>query len=460
MLRWNHPRPADAESVAPRAWERGRFLAAALVGGALLLASGGNSAVTAGEIDSVQIALLVDGMASKGSGYDAAELHALGREGLAAVLDHLLPDTAAPQRPTGTALAEAQVRTLIARLDDDDFATREAATIELVAVARGSRPLVEAAARSDGLEMRLRAERVLASWHPRPTARLSAYLSGFWAYLEKIDDHERLDVLARRTLQAFEQGMPEGDRLHLLRLCIAGVARGSDDASCDLLRPLVVHADERIATLVTETAGAYKVGPRYLPQLLVDALASPRQPVREAALRFVGQCEDAKRRAGLRQALTALVANPAEPLRFQACLPLMRDFGDPTAWTIVLDETESNDPNRVRTALNWIGDTKPSGQAPDGRLLARLLADATADKRDKRRVAAQTLGVFGGEAVIRSLVAMLADNDPSVVQQADASLLAQGDRALVRRVLDETMHHGASAHVQSRAQSLLAKLKP
>src|SRR5262245_32926880 len=57
------------------------------------------TSVVAAEIDPIKIALHVDGMASKGSGYEAAELHGLGVEGLAAVLNHLLPDTAPPEAP-------------------------------------------------------------------------------------------------------------------------------------------------------------------------------------------------------------------------------------------------------------------------------------------------------------------------------------------------------------------------
>src|SRR4051812_9944701 len=81
--------------------------------------------------------VLVEGMASRGSGYDASELHARGVEGLAAVLDLLLPDTAPPAAPLPPGPPEAEVRRLIARLDADDFRSREQATEELIATARG-----------------------------------------------------------------------------------------------------------------------------------------------------------------------------------------------------------------------------------------------------------------------------------------------------------------------------------
>ena len=198
-----------------------RVCAAALV--SVLL---GTVATSAAELDPVKIALLVDGMASRGSSYEAAELHSLGTDGLSAVLDYLLPETArAIKRPK--ALADDVLQALLVKLDADDFATREVATQDLISRARGNRPEIEQATQSDSLEVRLRAERVLASWESKPATRLSAYLSGFWAYIEGLSDPPRLKLLAERTVLALEPGMPEGDRLHLLRLCIAGVAHGS-----------------------------------------------------------------------------------------------------------------------------------------------------------------------------------------------------------------------------------------
>src|SRR5262252_7220825 len=89
------------------------------------------SAAPADDIDPVKIAILVDGMANRGANYDATELHALGSDGLAAVIDHLLPDTAPPPTPALTGPPEVEIRLLIARLDADEFSAREAATQEL-----------------------------------------------------------------------------------------------------------------------------------------------------------------------------------------------------------------------------------------------------------------------------------------------------------------------------------------
>jgi HEAT repeat protein len=383
----------------------------------------------------MQIGLLVDNMASKGSGYDARELHGLGVSGLAAVLDHFLPDTAPPAAPLPAGLPEATVRKLIADLEHDDFQTRERATDALATAGRGQRKLIEEAAASQQAEMALRAQRIIATWESRPQARLSAYLSGFWAYVEKIEDPQRLNLLAGRTMKAFEQGMPEGDRLHLLRLCLAGVAHGRDGASCDLLRPLVDHQDVRVAVLAAETVGAYKTEASFFPTILVDALHSKRQEVAETALRFAAGSSDQKQRAALHRALRTIFEQQAKTLKFQACLPLIRDFHDPQAWVYVLEQTQSKDANRSRTACNWVGDSAGRGAPASAELAAALAPLLKSPSADLRRWTVQALGSYSGDPVVRSLLPLLGDSDESVVRQVGASLRKQPDQNLVKRLV-------------------------
>jgi hypothetical protein len=412
---------------------------------------------SAEDIDPVKIAILVDGMATRGANYDATELHALGADGLAAVIDHLLPDTAPPPKPNLSGPPEAEIRRLLGRLDADEFPTREAATQALIATARGRRDLIQEAARGESLEVRMRADRVLASWDPHYAERLNAYLSGFWNYLEGISDPPRLLLLAQRTLQAFEPGMPEGDRLHLLRLCIAGVAHGHDDASCDILRPLVRHDDERIALLATETLGAYKTEPGFVPEALVDALGSDRPAIVETALRFLVGHVDARRRDRVRRALRTIFETRDEPLKFQACLPLMRDYADTDAWLYVLEQTISRDEYRVRTARNWIGDTRPLGQPADARLLKRLDELLAGKVIDQRRVGIQVLGIFAGAPVVQRLIDLLGDAD--IGQEAASSLRLHVDRPLVQSLLESTLAGRQDPLVRQRCDDLLANLK-
>jgi hypothetical protein len=412
----------------------------------------------AAEIDPIKIALLADEMANRGSGYDATELHALGADGLTAVLDYLLPDTA-PTRKLPEGPPEEEVRRLIVQLDADDFRVRESATEELIARAKARRKLIEEGATSDSLEVRLRCERVLASWESRPTARLNAYLSGYWAFVEGVRDAEELKTLAERTIKVLDAGMPEGDRLHFVRLCIAGVAHGHDVTSCDLLRPLVRHQDVRIATLVVETAGAYKTEPKFVPQLLIDAITDQRPAVAEAALRFVLGAQDTNRRTATFAALKSVFDGRDELLKFQACLPLIRDYHDTDAWLYVVQQTASKDSSRARTAFNWIGDTKNTGEEADSRFLETLAAFLTSEIADQRRAAVQILGTFVGRGVVLRLIAMLGDSDATVSQQANACLLAQPDKQLVAQLLESTLSKSGDKLVHSRVKDLMASLR-
>jgi hypothetical protein len=153
-----------------RPWPRTAGLLASVLASVLTLPAG------AVELDRLRVALLIDAMATRGAGYDPTELNALGVDGLAAVLDYFLPQTA--PAPVQAAPADPPAHEVLRRLealDAEDFATREAATAWLIAHARPQRALVAAWSESDVLERRLRVQRVLASWEVRPAARLSTY---------------------------------------------------------------------------------------------------------------------------------------------------------------------------------------------------------------------------------------------------------------------------------------------
>jgi hypothetical protein len=192
--------------------------------------------------------------------------------------------------------------------------------------------------------------------------------------------------------------------------------------------------------------------------LLVDALASDRAAVVETALRFIVGCQDEKRREHLRSALRTVFNRGDEPLKFQACLPLTRDFHDTDAWLYVLEQTVSQDANRVRTTLNWIGDTKNCGQSPDARLWKRIGELLTSNVADARRAAVQVLGTFAGDDVVRRMIDLLADSEGTVVRQAEASLTSQPDRTLVRRLLEGAAANHRDGVVRERAAQMLKKL--
>jgi hypothetical protein len=164
--------------------------------------------------------------------------------------------------------------------------------------------------------------------------------------------------------------MPQGDRLHLLRLCLAGVAHGHNSASCDLLRPLVEHDDARIAVLATETIGEYKTDALFFPALLVDALHSEQPAVVETALRFAAVARI--RAARLVQQALRSILKQAEPLslgcRHRSCATSTIQ----PHWLYVLEQTQSKDSGRARTAYNWIGDSSGRGQTASAALVEKL----------------------------------------------------------------------------------------
>jgi hypothetical protein len=394
-------------------------------------------------------------MELQGSAYDPRGLHELSAAGLVGVLDHFFPDTAVvavEARP-----AEDEIKRLIGQLGNDDFRIREAATAQLIARARPCRELLVQATDSDDAEVRLRTQRILAAWEPKAGNGGDRGLGGLWNYLEKIRDGERLDVLARRVAAEFARGYPEGRKLHHLRLCVAGLAKGANEASCEHLRPLVASQDVRIAKFITETVGSYKADEAFFPPLLLDALASERDEVVQVAIRWAGNCRHSPRAGEVRAALRAVFERRDDALKFQSCLPLVQEFDDPQAWRYVIEQTQSKAPLRAAAALSSLADAKFTGREASPELIAALAEPLASSELSLRWGATKALGTHGGTAVIKRLVALLGDSEPSVRDEATRCLLKQSDKRTVRDELDLASRRSENKDLRRHAAEVLHK---
>jgi len=396
-------------------------------------------------------------MELQGSAYNPKSLHELGTVGLAGVLDHFFPDTAAAVKKE-VKPPEDEIKRLIGQLGSDEFKDRESATEQLIARGKPCRDLLVKAADSDDAEVRLRAQRILAAWEPKAGDIGDRGLGGFWNYAEGLRDGERLELVARRVMAEFARGWPDGPKLHLLRLCVAGVAKGGHEASCDLLRPLVADKDIRIARFVTETTGSYKADDEFFPQLLVNALASDRDEVVQVAIRWTQNCRQSPRADEVRRAMRSIFDQRDEALKFQVCVPLIQEFDDPQAWVFLIEQTQSKTPLRSASALSSLADAKHSGREPSAELLERLAGPLASPTLALRWGATKALGTHAGQTVIERLIPLLADAEQSVRDEAARCLVKQTDKSLLGAQLAAAAAEHASEQVRGRAAALLKKL--
>jgi hypothetical protein len=394
-------------------------------------------------------------MSVKGSAYDPEPLHGLGADGLSELLNRFFPSTAPPPQK---APAEQLLKRWIVELGAEEFGVREEAMRRLMAYARARRELLAAAADSDDAEVRLRARRVLSAWEPRPHSAWEKCLPGFSNYARQIKDRQRLELLARRTAAVLEQGMPASDELKLIRICLAGVAQGGDEASCELLAPLVRHADAKVATLIVETIVTYKQDKTFFPNLFVDALQSDRDQVVAAVIGRVSRSGDMARDERVRQSLRRIFERRSETLKFQACFPLIHEFGDEGAIAYMLAQTQSPDSGRAFAAIASIGDAANAGRPVTKEILASLAPHLESTNAEFRRVAAKALATYAGEEVIVRLIPLLADLQSIIATETERGLLAQPDKPLLRKLLAEAAEKHGDPRVREHARHALDKL--
>ena len=403
-----------------------------------------------------EIRAMLDDMAAQGARFRPDKLHALGLGGLSAVLDWLLPETAAPKEP---AVSHEAVAELIGQLGDASFGVREAATEKLERLGSSVTAALREAAHSSDAEIRWRATRILRRQQAERSADKSPYVEAFAAYAAGINDEERMAELARRCKLVLEGGMPDGAKQSIVRLCLLAVARSGKDQHVYALKPLLGHDDVQVAVFLTEVLGSGAGGP-YCPGLLLDALRAGRSEVVTAALQAPADCANSPRAAEVKEALLAIFQGEDEPLKFLACAPLLRGFQYPQAVDYLLSQAAGEDRGRQLRAIAVLGDSCSQGKPASPQLLQTLVPLLNSDDYALRRAACSTLAIYSGEEVMQSLLPLLADRLSVVRQEVSRKLLAQPDRQTLRRVLTAAAENDdADEQVRAQAEALLEKLQ-
>ena len=427
--------------------------------GLAMLAGLGVPPAMGGEPPESEIRGLLSDMAAREHQFKPARLHKLDLPGLVAVLDELLPDTAAPSQLRAS---PGDVQRIIARLGDDSARIREAATKELFALGPAAAPWVQAAAKDADAEIGWRAMRVLRAWESRKWEDKTPYVGGFAVYAAGIHDDARLRELVRRTSAALETGVPEGGRYAILEICVRAIGNSTKDEYVDLMRPLLKHNDVQVAVLVTQWVGestASYPGAKFCPALLLDALQSDREEVALSAVHWAGNCGETPRKAEVERLLVALFDGKNENLKFQACAPLIRNYHHCAALDYLLQQAKGADLNRRYAALSWLSSPSQNA-APDKKLLDALAELLKSSDGHTRYMAVLALSSYSGEEVVKLLLPMLADTYNVIPNELGNRLQQQPDKAMLRRLLTAFKDDsGQKEKVRQQAAAILQDLE-
>jgi HEAT repeat protein len=412
-----------------------------------------------GEPPESEIRGLLSEMAAREHQFKPARLHKLDLPGLVAVLDELLPDTAAPSEMRAS---REDVQRIVARLGDDSPRIREAATKELFALGPAAAPWVQAAVHDADAEISWRATRVLRAWESRKWEDKTQYIGGFSVYAAGIRDDARLRELARRTSAALDSGVPENGRYAILEVCVRTIGSSGKDEYVDLLRPLLKHNDVQVAVQVTqwvaESTASYP-GTRFCPALLLEALKADRAEVALSAVQWAGNCGDTPRKAEIERLLIALFEGKNEDLKFQACAPLIRTYHHSAALDYLLQQAKSADLNRRYAALSW-GGAPRQRTAPDKKILDALVELLKSPDGHTRYMAVLALSSYSGEEVVKHLLPMLADTYNIIPNELGNRLQQQPDKAMLRRLLSAFKDDaGQKDKVRQQAAAILQDLE-
>lgn len=405
------------------------------------------------EVDAEILVILAD-MLQQQHQFRPDRLEAMGLEGLSAVMDFLLPETAEPRKVD---LPDETIEELIKQLGAVNYRVRETAFERLYGLGRGIEPLLVKAAENADAEIAWRARQILRKWEAERNADKSRYLPAFAIYTFSIRDDVRLRELVRRTLAALENGWSDGRKQQILQHCISAVAQSGKDEHIDQFKPLLEHEQVEVAVLAVNAVGSRASGSHY-PSLLLDALRADRPEIVRQAIRFTTYCQDKSRKPEVQRLLVALFEGENEQLKFEACAPLMNAYDYGRARDYLLDQARTGDRSRQFQVLSQLRASSTTRKTVDEKLLAGLVPLLADSDNSVRRMTCSTLTSYTGEGVVKALIPLLADDYSTIPREVDRYLQSYPEKETVRRLLKDAAEKHPEEKVRQAAEKSLKEL--
>jgi hypothetical protein len=194
---------------------------------------------------------------------------------------------------------------------------------------------------------------------------------------------------------------------------------------------------------------------RHFPELLVEALRCERAEVATAALSYVRASTDQALRKRVEGLVRDVFRRDNDALKLRAATVLLQQFGSTEARDHLLSVVEGTDRNARYQALSALASTNNSGKEIDKRVLEVLRGQLNSPETTAQRLAAQALAGYRGDAVLDSLIPLLADKQRSRATYVGQSLMRYPDKDALRKRLKVAAKDEEDEKLRAAAEKLL-----
>ncbi len=401
-----------------------------------------------------KLAPILKDMTQQGPQFSAQELHEMGLEGLRMLLDWFFPETAKPvtREPPSQMVLE-----LVSQLADDSFRLREEAAEKLYQLGSAAHTALLKAAESNDAEVRWRATRILRRWQMEREQDMARYGPALAVYLSGIKDKQRLEELAVRVRSVLEHsnGPPSGGRATLVSPFFAVLADPENAPLAARLKPLLDHPNPQVPVYVLNMLANYAGRYKDCPPLLLDALDASRTELILAAIGAAGHVPLGGTEEEVKRRLTRIFHGEDETLKFQVSRVLWSRFDDRQALEHLLAQVKKSsneDMSRRYEAIGMLRDSRSRNKLLDAETVKKFVELMDPKDQNLRLMVAETLAWYGGEEVVRALIAMMGDTYQPVAQLAQRKLLEQPDKEMVRRLLASALEEAKKTEAKLAAE--------
>ncbi len=384
---------------------------------------------------------LVAQLIAAGEKYDPQPLVDHGPAGLRVLLDTVFPETADVKKESA-----AQINALLGQLGDASFKRREDATAALLRLGATSLEVLRQSSDHPDAEIRSRVRSLIAAAE-KSQSPLSVN-PGLQIYLDKLENLECQQELARRVTLALQAHLDRALRVEALRTCLQALAKWPTERVHAELLPLLKLNDTKPAMFALEQLGLH-AGNNYVSALHMGAITSSNLQLVRCAIRTLpNPVSDKINMPKIQAVLEHFFDDSPEyaELRkdsaflYSTAIVAAREFRMPAARQWLIDKINSGS----LKAIQALGDTAYARERLDPELLTALEPHLKSADANFRTVAIRTIGIYSGEAVQPALLRAFADPEKQVWQAAgdclnDQHSYAESGQPPLPRMLDRAI---------------------
>ena len=261
------------------------------------------------------------------------------------------------------------------------------------------------------------------------------------------------------VIEAWQKGKPNSMYFQPnLGLLVAATLNIKKDKFHASYQEIIDKCGEEAALWIIQTLGS-QINYGFTPMVVVNCLKHENPEIVDKVISWIPNMRDAEKRELIRQYQLDIFHGDNEPLKFHVCFPLMYKYQERLAIDYLLEQTKSEDLQRKRRAIGWLGDACNSNRKMTPEMHEILKQHLTHPDLQIQRAIVDTYTTYNGELVIESIIPFLNHDFNLIRNRVERKLKKNRNPEMVLKILNEYLIENPNTELEGEIRNIISEIE-